>query len=413
MNDNFKILDSIYEYLVKRDSDDYENAGFEMRIRINNFIRINCNYKHLESIREIPEEFKKNKNNYQCLKRNNLIKKVIYQDDKYHNDNGMNTEDIVKNRNSEEELRITNTTENEQENHPKKQFSIGKSVSLNINFDGSTTEEGTVFLVGIRVANKYIYNLKQVKECMEKKMEDLYEDVNKNAKELVDINPVTELPNNNFNSNNEDNSGFKINLKTNSTLIPNGFWVYFVVLVKESNVKLISDGFSLISYRQFNKRQKEEKAKDKAEDKKQNKRQREEKDKNKEEKQLKKRRKDEKAENKAENKEKKLGESENKSFFEKQKLLMKSSQENLYAYYFETLFYLDKDRKYKMNNILDFRIKFYEESSTIQKNQRDDKMQPDSEKSIYNKSKSDLKTTVVNNENQYDFVTTINCSENI
>jgi len=105
----------------------------------------------------------------------------------------------------------------------------------------------------------------------------------------------------------EMESNIEVELQTNTTAIENGFWFYFLIIIKENQEISLSEPFTLLSYKQLTKRK-------------------------------------------------------DKSFLKKQEEYMLNNKESIFPYYFESMFYCNvKDNQYKLKNTFTFGIKFFQE----------------------------------------------------
>jgi len=161
----------------------------------------------------------------------------------------------------------------------------------------------------MRIANKNIKTLAQVKRCIDNLKANLNSYSYEEIQEVITLHPIKVL-----NQEMSSNSYIDVNLHTNSTTIKNGFWLYYFIIIKDNNDIVVSDPFSLISYKQLHKRKKN-------------------------------------------------------SFLEKHKNYMIKDKESLYPYYFKSMFFFDEDTKsYKLKKTFNFSINFYKKREPKENN---------------------------------------------
>jgi len=244
-------------------------------------------------------------NNEKIISSRNYIKRLVYREEEIYIGNrtgSVNLGEELKNKEKKSKLRkssknIANKMVNTIE---VKKFTIRNLVNLNITFDGMCEVKGKVIQVGLCIANKNTINMEKVKESFIKLKESINKNTNPNIDKFVTVNEVGELdPMNSMNSN------IKIKLQTNS--IKNGFWLYFLIILKEDKDIIISEPFSLITSKQLTRRKGE-------------------------------------------------------SFLGKHKEYMLNDQESLFPYYFESMFnYNTEKNKYELRKTFSFEINFYQE----------------------------------------------------
>jgi len=134
----------------------------------------------------------------------------------------------------------------------------------------------------------------------------------KEIQEMITLYPVEVL-----NPNILSTSYIDVKLHTNSTTIKNGFWLYYFVILQDNKDIVVSDPFSLMSYKQLHKRK-------------------------------------------------------NESFLERHKTYIINNKESLYPYYFKSMFYFDKQsesKSYKLKKTFNFGINFYQNKEITEINE--------------------------------------------
>ena len=336
----------LFKYMEKYNKDNLDFAEIKTNYEVNNFIKTSKKYQHTKFIKNFPELFKNPK--YRKYKRiislNNFIPKLVYQDDKLIDAfDGTGSKNIINNTNfmkyivekkneyqktkakkkllstSEKNINIKNkfkkinatkrTYANKDTNSKRKKAVIGRLVRLHFKFDTFNNIKGEIFQFGMRIANKNIKTLAQVKRCIDNLKANLNSYSYEEIQEVITLHPIKVL-----NQEMSSNSYIDVNLHTNSTTIKNGFWLYYFIIIKDNNDIVVSDPFSLISYKQLHKRKKN-------------------------------------------------------SFLEKHKNYMIKDKESLYPYYFKSMFFFDEDTKsYKLKKTFNFSINFYKKREPKENN---------------------------------------------
>jgi len=313
-----EILNYLSTFLDKYDSTNYEFANFETNCEIKNFIKLSNKYGHSKFIEDIPNVVKAcGKFNYENkINLDTYIKKLVYKDDDINieNDKDTGAVNIVKEKiNERRKMKLEKSTkvaikmknENKMKNEKeRKKMTIGKPVHLNLKFNDIKNMNGKVYQLGLRIGNKNTTTMKKLKQAFKnlKFEENIKTKNNEYINQYVNLKLVGE-----FDKKNVMDSNIKVELQTNTTAIQNGFWFYFLIIVKESQDMLISEPFTLLSYKQLMKRKE-------------------------------------------------------KSFLKKQEEYMLNNEESIFPYYFESMFYYNtEDNQYKLKDTFTFGIKFFQE----------------------------------------------------
>jgi hypothetical protein len=292
----FEILNYLSTFLDRYDSINYDFANFTANCEIKNFIKLSNKYGHSKFIEDIPNVVRscgrfryENKINL-----NSYIKKLVYKDDDINLENNKETGavNIVKEKlNERRKMKLEKSTkiaikmknENKKKNgEERKKRTIGKPVHLNIKFNEIRNMTGKIYQLGLRIGNKNTTTMKKLKQTFKNlKFEESIK--NKNSEyinQYVNLKLVGEIDRNNV----MDSNIVEVELQTNTTAIQNGFWFYFLIIVKENEEMLVSEPFTLLSYKQLTKRKE-------------------------------------------------------KSFLKKQEEYMINNEESIFPYYFESMFY--------------------------------------------------------------------------
>ncbi|KAG4104898.1 hypothetical protein H8356DRAFT_1635170 [Neocallimastix lanati (nom. inval.)] len=340
---SLRILDYLSEFMEKYDNVNLDLAEIKTNCEVKNFVKISKKYDHIKYFQNMLNSFtEKSPDNKNEISLNNFIKKIVYQDDKLANtvdetdskniknyiDKKKNehkkikikkeiTSAIKKNINIMNKTKKVNATTSQDKDKNRKKAVIGRPVRLHFNIDSFNNVKGEIYQFGLRIANKNVETLAEVKNCINRFKANLKYYSYKEIKEIVTLCPVKVL-----NPKIPFNSYIDIKLNTNSTTIRNGFWLYYFIIFKDDEEMLVSDPFSLMSYKQLHKRRE-------------------------------------------------------CSFLERHKAYMMNGKESLYPYYFESMFSFDEDTKsYKLKRTFNFGINFYhkkgaEESNNSSRNNLD------------------------------------------
>jgi len=321
----FEILNYLSTFLDRYDSINYDFANFTANCEIKNFIKLSNKYGHSKFIEDIPNVVRscgrfryENKINL-----NSYIKKLVYKDDDINLENNKETEavNIVKEKlNERRKMKLEKSTkiaikmknENKKKNgEERKKITIGKPVHLNIKFNDIRNMNGKIYQLGLRIGNKNTTTMKKLKQTFKNlKFEESIK--NKNSEyinQYVNLKLVGEIDRNNV----MDSNIVEVELQTNTTAIQNGFWFYFLIIVKENEEMLVSEPFTLLSYKQLTKRKE-------------------------------------------------------KSFLKKQEEYMINNEESIFPYYFESMFYYNvEDDQYKLKDTFTFGLNFCQERRNANK----------------------------------------------
>jgi len=321
----FEILNYLSTFLDRYDSINYDFANFTANCEIKNFIKLSNKYGHSKFIEDIPNVVRscgrfryENKINL-----NSYIKKLVYKDDDINLENNKETGavNIVKEKlNERRKMKLEKSTkiaikmknENKKKNgEERKKITIGKPVHLNIKFNEIRNMTGKIYQLGLRIGNKNTTTMKKLKQTFKNlKFEESIK--NKNSEyinQYVNLKLVGEIDRNNV----MDSNIVEVELQTNTTAIQNGFWFYFLIIVKENEEMLVSEPFTLLSYKQLTKRKE-------------------------------------------------------KSFLKKQEEYMINNEESIFPYYFESMFYYNVENdQYKLKDTFTFGLNFCQERRNANK----------------------------------------------
>jgi len=280
-----EIVDLILKFMENYDNVNLAVSVIKSRCEVNNFFKTSEKYGHTKFFRYMVEAFTRKNPNFikKEISLNNYIIKIVYQD-------GKSTDALNR-------IRIDATN--------------GRWITLHFKFDNFKHIKDEIYQLGLRIANRNTRTLAEVKKCIENFKADLNKYTYKEIKEMITLNPVKVL-----NQKETSNSYVKVDveLHTNSTQIKDGFWIYYFIIFQEKEDMVLSDPFSLITYRQFHKRKDD-------------------------------------------------------SFLGRHKKYMENNKETLYPYYFNSIFYKVKNsNSYKFKKTFDFGINFYQTKGITESN---------------------------------------------
>ncbi|KAG4090383.1 hypothetical protein H8356DRAFT_954657 [Neocallimastix lanati (nom. inval.)] len=280
-----EIVDLILKFMENYDNVNLAVSVIKSRCEVNNFFKTSEKYGHTKFFRYMVEAFTRKNPNFikKEISLNNYIIKIVYQD-------GKSTDALNR-------IRIDATN--------------GRWITLHFKFDNFKHIKDEIYQLGLRIANRNTRTLAEVKKCIENFKADLNKYTYKEIKEMITLNPVKVL-----NQKETSNSYVDVDVKlhTNSTQIKDGFWIYYFIIFQEKEDMVLSDPFSLITYRQFHKRKDD-------------------------------------------------------SFLGRHKKYMENNKETLYPYYFNSIFYKVKNsNSYKFKKTFDFGINFYQTKGITESN---------------------------------------------
>jgi len=325
----YEILNYLSRFLDKYDKINYDFSNLMANCEIKNFIKLSNKYEHSKFIKDIPNVVKScGRFNYENeINLDSFIKKLVYRDDDINieiDKETTGTVNIVKEKinkrrkmklgkSSKVAIKIKNETKMKKGKERKK-MNIGKPVRLNIKFNDIRNMNGKVYQLGLRIGSKNTTTMKKLKQAFKSlKFEESIK--NKNIEYInkyVNLKLVGRFDKKNEMESNIDKikemeSNIEVELQTNTTAIENGFWFYFLIIIKENQEISLSEPFTLLSYKQLTKRK-------------------------------------------------------DRSFLKKQEEYMLNNKESIFPYYFESMFYCNvKDNQYKLKNTFTFGIKFFQE----------------------------------------------------
>ncbi|ORY26293.1 hypothetical protein LY90DRAFT_629366 [Neocallimastix californiae] len=372
-----EILDYISKLMAKYNNVNLDLAEIKANCEVNNFFKISEKYDHLKYLQSMPEAFTENNPDYKNeISLDNFIIKIVYQDDKLTEAlDGTDSKNIInrsknfmnyveekknehqknkikkeitsaigkntKNRNNSKKINAkrnditktdatTGTNTSKDKNKNRKKPVIGRPVRLHFRLDTFNNVKGVIYQFGLRIANKNVKTLSEVKNCIDKFKADLNSYSYKEIHEIITFHPVKVL-----NPNIPSNSSIDIKLHTNSTTIKNGFWLYYFIIFQDNKDMVISDPFSLMSYKQLQKRK-------------------------------------------------------GSSFLERHKALMIEKQKSLYPYYFKSMFSFDEGtNSYKLKETFNFGINFYQKKGIKESNKNSgDNLDMKEDKTISNNNEN-------------------------
>ncbi|KAG4102238.1 hypothetical protein H8356DRAFT_1073957 [Neocallimastix lanati (nom. inval.)] len=360
-----RILNYLSEFMKKYDSANLDLAEIKTGCEVKNFFKISKKYDHVEYFQNMIQSFAEKKPDDKIeVGLGNFVKKIVYQDDKLtdavggtsskynvenmnmnrnmkRNMNFMNfmnyveekknehqqikikkeitsaIEENLNNRNNSKKINATTrnnattkTNVGKDKNKERKKAAIGRPVKLRFKLDTFNNVKGEIYQFGLRIANKNVETLAEVKQCINKFKADFNSYSSKEIREMVSLHRVKVLNPNIPPS----NSYIDVELHTNSTTIKNGFWLYYFIVFQENKDMIASEPFSLMSYKQLHKRK-------------------------------------------------------DKSFLKRHKDYMVEGKESLYPYYFNSFFFFDEDTKsYKLKGTFNFCINYYQKKEIKESN---------------------------------------------
>ncbi|KAG4096752.1 hypothetical protein H8356DRAFT_1292230 [Neocallimastix lanati (nom. inval.)] len=274
----YEILNYLSRFLDKYDKINYDFSNLMANCEIKNFIKLSNKYEHSKFIKDIPNVVKSCEIDKETTGTVNIVKKKINKRRK-----------MKLGKSSKVAIKIKNETKMKKEKE-RKMMTIGKPVRLNIKFNDIRNMNGKVYQLGLRIGSKNTTTMKKLKQAFKIGRFDKKNEMESN------IDKIKEME-----------SNIEVELQTNTTAIENGFWFYFLIIIKENQEISLSEPFTLLSYKQLTKRK-------------------------------------------------------DKSFLKKQEEYMLNNKESIFPYYFESMFYCNvKDNQYKLKNTFTFGIKFFQE----------------------------------------------------